>query len=250
MTPTSTSSRRPDPDVLAGLEEQRDFLARSLVDLEHERGAGDLDEHDYQTLRADYEARAEQVHRAIDGERSALRPPPRRPWTRTAAVVVAVALAAGGTGLFVAATAGSRLPGETTTGDIRETSNDRLGQAVALAQAGQVAEALTIYEEVLAEDPENVRALLDRGLLRLRAGQATASAALFAAGQESIEQALALRPNDPEALFYLALAQRLQGDVEGASATLRLALQQDPPPALEAQIVDALEQAGQASGGT
>jgi tetratricopeptide (TPR) repeat protein len=240
-----TSTRRPDPDTLAGLEEQRDFLARSLDDLDRERAAGDLDEHDYETLRADYSARAERVRRAIDGERLALRPPPRRPWTRTAAVVVVVGLAAGGTGLFVATTAGSRLPGDSVTGDIRQTSNDRLTEAVALAQSGEVVAALEIYEDVLAEDPENVRALLDRGLLRLRAGQETESPVLLDAGRESIEQALAVRPDDAEALFYLALAQRLQGDVPGATATLRLALEQDPPPALEAQITDALEQAGQ-----
>ena len=38
-----------DPDELAALEEQRDFLLRSLDDLEREHDAGDIDEHDYQT---------------------------------------------------------------------------------------------------------------------------------------------------------------------------------------------------------
>lgn len=234
-----------DPDALAGLEEERAFLRRSLDDLEREHDAGDLDERDYETLRRDYESRVASVERAIDGERSALGSAPRPPWTRTAAVVLVVALAASGAGLAVAATSGSRRPGETVTGDIREVSTDRLTEAVALAQEGRVAEALRIYEEVLAEDPENVRALLDRGLLRLQAGQATQSDSLLQAGRESIEQALVLRPDDPEALFYLGLAQRLQGDVPGATATLQRALEHDPPPALAAQIQDALTRAAE-----
>lgn len=244
-----TSTRRTDPDILAGLEEQRVFLLRSIDDLERERAAGDIDDADYEALRADYEARAERVQRAIDGERSALRPPGRRSWTRTAATVVVVALAAGGAGLAVAATSGSRRPGQTITGDIRQSSNDRMAEAVAKAQAGQVVEALQIYEEVLAEDPENVRALLDRGLLRLRAGQQASAPRLLEAGQSSIEQALLVRPNDPEAMFYLALAQRLQGDVAGATATLEDALTNDPPPQLRTQIEDALARA-QEGGGT
>ena len=36
-----------DPDAYAALEEQRDFLLRSLDDLERERAAGDIDEDDY-----------------------------------------------------------------------------------------------------------------------------------------------------------------------------------------------------------
>lgn len=50
-----------DPDVLAALEEQRDFLLRSLTDLDREHDAGDLDDHDHAELRDDYTARAAEV---------------------------------------------------------------------------------------------------------------------------------------------------------------------------------------------
>ena len=39
-----TSSTRFDPDALAALESERDFLLRSLTDLEEEREAGNLDD--------------------------------------------------------------------------------------------------------------------------------------------------------------------------------------------------------------
>ena len=58
-----------EPGDLVHLEEQRDFLLRSLDDLERERDAGDIEPEDYRTLRDDYTARAAAVLRAIDVHR-------------------------------------------------------------------------------------------------------------------------------------------------------------------------------------
>ena len=41
---------RPDPDALAALEEERDFLLRSLADLDRELAAGDIDDVDHLSL--------------------------------------------------------------------------------------------------------------------------------------------------------------------------------------------------------
>ncbi len=51
---------------MTGLEEERDFLLKSLEDLEAERAAGDISEADYVSLRDDYTARAAEVLRALD----------------------------------------------------------------------------------------------------------------------------------------------------------------------------------------
>src|SRR5579864_9577254 len=45
---------------------ERDFLLNSLTDLEAERSAGDIAEHDSAALKDDYTVRAAEVLRAID----------------------------------------------------------------------------------------------------------------------------------------------------------------------------------------
>lgn len=89
-----------NPDELAALEEQRDFLLASLDDLDREREAGDLDEADYQTLHADYTARAAKVLRAIEQAHALIdeAAPSHRGWRRVilVAAIAIVALVMGG----------------------------------------------------------------------------------------------------------------------------------------------------------
>jgi hypothetical protein len=66
-----------NPDRLAALEEERDFLLRSLADLDREHDAGDVTDDDYATLSDDYTARAADVLRTIEEGRTAL--PRKRP---------------------------------------------------------------------------------------------------------------------------------------------------------------------------
>jgi cytochrome c-type biogenesis protein CcmH/NrfG len=53
----------------AALEAERDFLLRSLDDLEDERAAGNVDDGTYQSLHDDYTARAAAVIRSLEGGR-------------------------------------------------------------------------------------------------------------------------------------------------------------------------------------
>ena len=57
-----TDGRAP---IRTALEEERDFLFRSLRDLDAERTAGDIDDEDYQSLRDDYTVRAAEVVRRL-----------------------------------------------------------------------------------------------------------------------------------------------------------------------------------------
>jgi hypothetical protein len=43
-----------NPDELARLEDERNFLLDSLRDVERERSAGDIDDEDYATLKSGY----------------------------------------------------------------------------------------------------------------------------------------------------------------------------------------------------
>ena len=65
-----------NPDRLAELEDERRFLLRSLRDLDAEHAAGDVDDHDYATLRDGYTKRAADVLRAIEAGRAGM--PQRR----------------------------------------------------------------------------------------------------------------------------------------------------------------------------
>lgn len=228
-----------NPDELADLEEQRDFLVRSLDDLERELGAGDIDALDAATLRQDYSRRLGEVRTAIaTGQASLLhRDRPRRRG-RLAATVALVALLAVGAGVAVAQTSGSRKPGDTLTGGIRESSNNRLNRAAALQERGDYLDALKEYDAVIEADPGNAEALAERGFLLLRLSIGTDETSLVADGQAYIERALAIAPDDPRWLFYRAVGFRFAGDDEAASAAFDAALAADPAPDLRRTIED------------
>ena len=162
-TDTSTDVRL-DPDELAALEEQRNFLLASLEDLEREHDAGDLDDGDYQTLKDDYTARAADVIRAIADHREAFEEArqPRRLGV-TLAVVGGILVFAVVAGVLVASTLGARQAGETSSGGIsvRETPTQKAqacldGPPTDLATATKQQKC---FNAVLDEDPENATAL-------------------------------------------------------------------------------------------
>jgi tetratricopeptide (TPR) repeat protein len=148
----------------AALEDQRDFLLRSLDDLEREHGAGDVDDADYLALRDDYTARAAAVLRALDaGAPDA--PPTAAPARagRRVLVLLAVLAFAGLAGLLVAQAAGRRDAGEVATGDVRQTVTAKLNEAGRLLSEGDADAAVDLYDEVLRDQPTNAEALTYRG---------------------------------------------------------------------------------------
>lgn len=162
-TPRKKGGGRPslDPDQLAALEEQRDFLLRSLADLDREHDAGDLEDDDYRTLKDDYTARAADVLRAIDEQRAAFdeaRPP--RSLGRTFAWVVGVVLFAVVSGVVVAGAMGARKAGESSSGGITvaQTSTQKANECIPKMQSDPQA-ASDCFEKILTDDPENVVAL-------------------------------------------------------------------------------------------
>jgi tetratricopeptide (TPR) repeat protein len=150
-----------DPDQLAALEEQRDFLLRSLADLDREHDAGDLEDDDYRTLNDDYTARAADVLRAIDEQHAAFgeaRAPRSR--GRTLAWVAAVGLFAVISGIVVAGALGSRKAGESASGGISvaQTSTQKANECIPKMQTDPQG-ASDCFEAILKKDPENVVAL-------------------------------------------------------------------------------------------
>ena len=108
-----------DPALL----EERDFLLGSLDDLEAEYAAGDLDDADYESLKADYTTRAARVLRAIEAgstrtDRGTDSEANRLMWLAGITVVATLA------GILVAQFSGSRTLNDTITGEIRVTTRE------------------------------------------------------------------------------------------------------------------------------
>lgn len=231
-----------DPDTLAALEEQREFLLRSLDDLDREWAAGDIDDGDYRALRDDYTARAAAVIRAIDEQRAEMPAPARRrPW-RALVAVVAVAAMALASGWAVALGSGTRSTGASPTGDIRETSVAKLRRAAELVGQGEILEAIKTYDDVLADDPTNPQALTYKGWVLVTVGDESRRTELVDRGQELLEQAIDAHPDYPDAYFFYGyVLLNLHGDRERAIGAFQAALANDPPPPMAEQARAELE---------
>jgi tetratricopeptide (TPR) repeat protein len=210
QTTTAASARRLDPDRLAALEEERDFLLRSLRDLEAEHDVGDVDDGDYAALKDDYTARAAATIRAIDGHQQQLSAArPTRSPTRRIAIAAAVAVFAIGTGVLVAQWSGARGAGDSITGGIRGDTRDELLEArQAFSQnPPDYLQAIKVYDRVLQQDPANVEALAYRGwMYRLVSLQAsgTQRTDLQIQARDSLAQALRTDSKDPTSLIFMA----------------------------------------------
>ncbi len=186
-------STRFDADALASLESERDFLLRSIADLETEREAGNLDEDRYRALKDDYTARAAAVLRSIEEGRDAMPAPapvPRRRklWTGGAVLVFVVVAA-----LALAAATGQRREGQTATG------NAQGGQSGA-AQAGDRRAAL---ERQIKEHPDDPTAHLVYARFLIETSDPNTGGAWPPPDAvKAYLKAAQLDPNNPEANAY------------------------------------------------
>ena len=100
------------------LEAERDFLLRSLDDLEDEREAGNVDDGTYRTLHDDYTARAAAAIRSLEDGTDVTPPDPPRASTLTRALTVGGILVFALVAAFALTHAvGQRRAGQTITGN-------------------------------------------------------------------------------------------------------------------------------------
>ena len=236
----SASARRRelDPDALAALEEERDFLLRSLEDLEREYAAGDVDDSDFEELKDDYTARAAAVIRAIEDRTEAVKSlRPQRNWQRTALGLLLVGVMAVGASWVVFRNAGTRAPGQGLTGDIRQDSSNLIlqaqgltGQAQASLQAGDSAKAIKqfesavqAYDKALEISPENVQALTYRGWVLhtiALSSEPSVAAEFDLQALEYLDEAIAIDPLYSDARVFRAILERNAGDFAAAKIDL------------------------------
>jgi tetratricopeptide (TPR) repeat protein len=273
---------------LDALQEERDFLIRSLKDLDAEREAGDIDEIDYQSLKDDYTARTASVLRTIEARKapprkkaradavaagsgssapsvaSAMSDPPsadpsRRRWRLTA--IVALILTFGAlAGWGVTASSGSRLAGQTITGNKQAAGagqstagiDSRILQANQLVNKGDLAGALKLYDAVLRDNPNQPEALANEGWLIAQAGMAAnpVRTDLIDAGLAKIEAAERIDSSYAAAHFFRGFVLfRAKNDAKDAITELRLYLSAVDPSSPEVpQVQQLLQQAITAAG--
>jgi len=219
MTATDHTTAPPtseEQSALTALRAERDFLLRSLADLDAEHAAGDLTEDRYRELHDRYTVQAATVLRALERVEhetapSPTPPPPRRQRGRIAAIITAAAVLVVG-GVLLVRAAGDRQPGQTITGNAHAAADDldalaraarqrpddadaQLAYATALMEDRQLADALRAFDDAARLDPANPVPKAYGGWIVFLAG-------LPDEALTRLDAAVAADPDYPDARFF------------------------------------------------
>jgi len=243
------------------LEDEREFLRRSLDDAKSELEAGDLERADYDVLCRRDEARLGAVEAALrvldaedkeEAEAESRRPPHRGRWL----LAVGVAALVAGATLLAFDLASPRAPGQPITGSIKVNTQKQidiqLAQAATLVNENSTTatqEALTIYAHILQEQPRQPQALAETGWLEWEAGLHSDDKSLRTEGTTLVKQSLAVEPDNYAAHLFLGTID-FEGahDTAAAIAQYRAFLKEKPPAQLIATAAPLLRAAYGAAG--
>ena len=150
----------------------------------------------------------------------------RRRWRNAAVWTVAVVVVAGGAGLLVARSSGSRGADGSISGEIRVTSRELIFEAQRLLGEGDMDGAIAAYDEALELQPSSAEALTYRGWLTSRRGDLDTAV-------EYLDDAIATDPAYPDARLFRAIVALDGGDGSRAASELAVFDSLDPPPYAE-----------------
>lgn len=235
------------------LQDEREFLRRSLADAEREHEAGDLSDADHAVLVARDASRLHEVEAELaalgpDGVRAG-QPveasedaapgrtrPPRRLWRRIG-IVAACGLIVTGAVVLVVHFVQARAPGQDSSGTVTLSQAQQIGQQLRQAQVlnnkGNVKGALELYDKVLSEDPSNPAALAYAGWLQWNVGTDSHVASLVRIGRAEIETALKHAPSYYESHLFEGLILENQDHDHAAAVAQFNEFLADHPPAAE-----------------
>ncbi len=229
------------------MREERDFLLSSLSDLELEYVAGDLDDDDYQQLKSDYTVRAADLIRSIEGaERT--QPKDQSPVGNSVGRLVATAVGllafAVGAGWLLAQAVGERGASDGLTGALPESPREKVLTCQQYMASGELRDSLVCFDEVLAEDPQNVEALTYKGWFLIlasgsaqQAGDEEAFAEFVVLGERSLADAVAVDPSFPDARAFRAVVFSRLGRDEEACSEIAVLNDLNPAPMIT-QLID------------
>lgn len=247
------------------LNDQREFLLRSIDDAEREYDAGDLAKADFDVLIVRDRTRLAEV----DAELAALGPersegaipiaepevaPVRRRYSnwRRAGIVVSCLFIVTGAVILVDHALNPAAPGQPSSGSTPESKAElivaQLAEAAILNNDGEGKPALELYQKVLSEDPGDPVALAASGWLEWNYGVAARSAAVMQTGRSAEQKATRVAPTYYAGHLFLGLIIFNQDhNATGAIDQFTKFLGDSPPPAelstYAAQVVPAYTQA-------
>ncbi len=241
------------------MEGERDFLLRSLDDLDAELLAGNVDPDTYRTLHDDYTARAAAVVRSLDDGVPNEAPGPKRLRAVTAAgiVVFCVLLA-----FLLARAVGERRPGQTPTGNDAVASpvtldpnsyEAHIGAARDLLSKQELPRAIEEYTAAASVDPTQPEPLAYRGWISaLVAGQVadtSTRATLTDRATRDLDQAIALDPKYLDAYFFKGymLYKFEHRPAEAVEPLQRFLVLAPPDHPLRQRVLDVLDEAQKAA---
>jgi len=261
------------------LEAERDFLLRSLDDLEDERAAGNVDDGTYETLHDDYTARAAAVIRSLEAGTDLTPPDP------PGASKVVRGLTVGGIIVFALVAAillthaiGQRRAGQTITGNgqlaNRSTTTPDPGPALAAAARAQpnsyaahiayaryllpknrLPDAIHEFGAAARLDPSQPEPPTYAGwagaLLAQQVQDPQTRRPLLEASLERINEVIKTHPQYPDAYALKGvILSNMQGDPKHAiPAFQQFLLLTDQSNPIRSQVLAALAQAEKAAGG-
>ena len=197
------------PDGYDDLESERDFLLRSLDDLDDERAAGNIDADTYRVLHDDYTARASAVIQSIaDGVERRSPEGPRAPTAMRVVTFGGIFVFAVIAAFLLAHAVGQRRPGQQITGDAQSGGTSTTASPASLVAAAKAA---------AAAQPKSYGA-------RISYARALLSANVYSAAVQEYIVAAKLDPTQAEPLAYTGWLTALFAQNETNSVTKKALL--------------------------
>jgi tetratricopeptide (TPR) repeat protein len=239
------------------LNDEREFLQRSLEDADREHDAGDLSDEDHEILMARDRKRLAEVdvelasfgplpedHR-VAGPIPAPAPdsvPRSMSGWRRLGIVAACLMIVLGAVILVNHARQARLPGQASSGSITESQAQQIAQQLSQAQALEnnsktTVQALALYNKVLAVDPSDPVALAGAGWIEWTIGFDAHRPSIVTIGRQEVEKAVKVSPTYSQAHLYMGLILENQDDNSSGAVTQFNQFLADDPSTQEVQQV-------------